>query len=168
MMILLAAIGGALTNRLRGGWLQVGMIAGRSGWAVVLALLAWKHGMAPLPAALLGAAAWLGCAWGQFGGLAMGMRGPRPRVSPWVTMGAWGLARVAGPVAVLAWTGGTWWPILLAGLACPAIYRAVWCVPTRILPRGFGYGDGPDAGGDPPELAEAIHGAAIAVALVLR
>jgi len=157
----IAAVIGALTNRLRGGWLSVPN--GRVIWGATCALVALKIGG---PSILVGIGATLGCMMGQYGGLAMGRRGATPRVSPWITMTAWGLARVALPAVVIAFVGGAWWWLVLSGLLCAPIYRAVWFVPGRWLPPGFGRGDGAATGYDPPELAEAIHGAAMMMALV--
>jgi len=161
---LLAAVVGAVANRIRGGWL--GIHGGRFVWGAAVGCVAIISGLAPLLS--LGAAlfAVAGATMGQFGGLAMGQRGEKPRVSPWLTMTAWGLARVAGPVVMVAAAHGAWWWVALSGLACAPIYRAVWWVPGKWLPRGFGYGKGEAEGYDPPELAEAVHGAVMGVALV--
>ena len=167
--VALAAVVGAIGNRVRGGMVPVpgGTQVGRLvGWALPSAVVAWVVGAPVVAAGFIGILAMLGCMAGQFGGLAMGMRGPAPKLSPWVTMQFWGFCRVLGPVVVLGVLERPWMPLLVAGLLCPAIYRAVWFVPGEWLPRGFGYGHGKAEGYDPPQLAEAVHGAAMMGAMV--
>ncbi len=170
VICLAAAVAGALGNRIRGGLLPIpgGTQVGRLlGWGLPVAAMAWLCGMAWWGAVLAGVGAFLGCCMGQFGGLSMGHRGPAPAVSPWLTMTVWGLARVAGPAAILLAlhhpAGATL--VMASGLACAPIYDLAWRVPPRVYLRGFGYGDGPATGYDPPELAEALHGAVMLAAL---
>lgn len=166
---LAGAIVGAFGNRIRGGLLPIpgGTQVGRLvGWGLPMAALAWPLGWWALA---VGAGAFLGCCVGQFGGLSMGHRGPGPAVSPWLTMTVWGLARVAGPVAILLMlhhpAGAAL--VLVSGLACAPLYDLAWRVPPWIYVKGLGYGDGPATGYDPPELAEALHGALMGLALAL-
>lgn len=164
-----AALVGAIGNRIRGGLLPIpgGTQVGRLvGWGLPCAAVAWLCGAPPLYAALIGLGAFLGCCVGQYGGLSMGHRGGAPRISPWLTMTAWGVARVGLPALVVWWLAGAWWWLLVSGLACAPLYWVVWHVPSWAYLRGLGYGDGPATGFDPPELAEALHGAVMVVALV--
>lgn len=161
-----------LGNRIRGGLFPIpgGTQVGRMvGWGLPVGAAAALGGMPWWAAMLMALGAFLGCCVGQYGGLSLNHRGPPPAVSPWLTMTAWGVARVAGAALVLWWFGGVWpWRIVaLSGLACAPIYWVVWHVPTWCYLKGFGYGDGPATGFDPPELAELLHGAVMGVALAL-
>lgn len=167
LLILAAAIIGALGNRIRGGLFPVpgGTQVGRLvGWAIPCTLVAGPLGWWALA---VGAGAFLGCCVGQYGGLSMGHRGPAPAVSPWLTMTGWGLARVAGPALVVWWTGGAWWWLLASGMACAPLYAAVWLLPDWALRiPGLGRGTGPGDARDQPEMAEAWHGVLMLPALL--
>lgn len=181
MSYFLAALMGAAANRVRGGLVALpgGTQVARAVWGAVCGLACLKLGWWSLAVA---GSAFVGCMVGQFGGLSMGHRPVAAHqatvfgflhfpdlfsVSPWVTMTAWGLARVAGPTAVIAYLGGAWWWPLLSGLACAPIYWAVWLLPDWALRvPGLGKGTGPGNGRDPAEMAEALHGAVMLAALV--
>lgn len=166
-IIIAAAFLGALGNRIRGGLFpmpggtQVGRLVG---WGLPCALVAWT-GLPWWAALPVGVGAFAGACVGQYGGLSMGHRGARPAVSPWLTMFAWGSARTVLPAMALFYVAHDAADIqgaalvLESGAVCPVIYWAVWYVPGWAYLRGLGYGDGPATGYDPPELAEAIHGA---------
>lgn len=164
----LAALIGSVGNRMRGGALAVpgGDLVARLFWGVPAGIVAWSIGQPWWLAPAVGLGAYVGTTAGMFGGLSMGRRGARPRSSPWLTMTAWGFCRVALPVAAL-------WPVygpaalvvLASGLLCPFIYDLVWRAPKWMYQPWLGYGDGPKAGYDPPQLAEALHGAVMMAAL---
>ena len=167
--LLAAAIIGSLGNRVRGGLFPMpgGDVPARLlGWGLPCALIVASAGAAWWSLAI-GAGAFVGCSMGQYGGLSMGHR-PNSVTGwrAWAGMAAFGFGRVALPAAVTGWCGGAWWLVLTSGLLAPVIYDAVWRVPPAIYQRGFGYGGGPPAY-DPPELAEAAHGAIMAIALFL-
>ena len=166
------AVIGALGNRIRGGVVAIpgGTQVGRLvGWGIPCALVAWLAGAVWWAAGLIGIGAFVGCMAGQYGGLSMGHRGPPPDVSPWATMTAWGVARVIGPALVAA----VFLPyhmasyaLLLSGLICAPIYYAVWLLPARVFLPYLGRTTNPE-NPDPPQLAEAIHGAVMMAALYL-
>ena len=164
---------GAFMNRLRGGWLRDKVQWGTQearfvSWGVPSGLIAAAFGVDPYVSSLVAIAAFLGCVFGQYQSLSMGHRGGRTGYKPWLFMGLWGLLRVAPIAAVLAlFTDFSVVPLVLAGIACPLVYHCVWYVPGQCFIKGFGYGDGPSTGYDPPELAEAIHGYLLVLGLIL-
>lgn len=172
MLILVGALVGALGNRIRGGLFPMPggtQVARVVGWGLPCAGLAWAAGAPWWVALLVGAGAFVGCCMGQYGGLSMGHRGAAPAVSPWLTMTAWGLARVALPALAVWWIGGAWWWLVASGLACAPIYWAVWLLPDWALRiPGLGRGTGPGEARDQPEMAEALHGAVMGAAHAVR
>lgn len=163
-LVLPFALIGALGNRLRGGlWGSVigwgSGVARLGAWGIPCGVGAWACG-APWWAALaVIVGAWAGCTVPQFGALSMGHRGGTSGALAWGAMTLWGLARMGSVVLVAWWLGGAWWWPLAAGLLCAPLYELAWHVPLPV--RGLGYPD------DPPEMAEALHGAAMGAGLFL-
>ena len=159
---------GALGNRIRGGLWPIpgGDVPARLlGWGIPCAVIALAAG-AGWWAAAVGLAAFLGCSVGEYGALSMGHRGGATGWRAWAGMGAFGLGRTALVAGVVWWLGGAWLAVLITGLIAPAIYDLAWRVPLWACLPGLGRGDGPPLY-DPPELAEALHGAIMALALFL-
>ena len=164
-LLIPAALLGALGNRLRGGlWgdkIRWGTgVARLCAWGIPSGLGAWALGIPWWAAAVVILGAWAGCTVPQFGGLSMGNRpGGTSGAAAWAGMTAWGLLRMGGAALVAWWFGGAWWFPLAAGLACAPVYAAVWLLPPSALFPGLG------APNDPPEMAEALHGALMGAAL---
>lgn len=169
MIAFLVALLGAVANRLRGGAINLGgNLPGRLAWAVTCALIAAPLGL-PLPwCAALGAAAFIGTLFGQFGALDVGHRSGMawPEAAARITL--YGAARALPVALVLFLAGRTWLPMALATLAALPAYDLPWRLPDAALRLPcLGRGTGPGPARDPPEMAEAIHGAALALALWL-
>lgn len=168
MCAIAAACVGALGNRVRGGlWAIPGgdVPARMLGWGLPCIAIAAEAG-AGWWAFAIGLGAFLGCSFGQYGALSMGHRGGATGWRAWAGMTAFGLGRTFLPALVVWWIGGAWWAVILSGLFAPIAYDVVWRVPSWAYLRGLGRGDGPP-NYDPPELAEALHGAAMGLALYL-
>lgn len=166
-MILLAAVLGAVANRLRGGAIPLGGDApGRVIWAVYVAALGFAVGV-PLPwcAALL-LVGYATTTVGQFNALDVGHRSGMAWPGAALRITAFGAVRALPLAVVLALAGRQWWPMALATLAALPAYDAPWRLPDAALRlRHLGRGTGPGPARDPPQMAEALHGAALGLAL---
>lgn len=158
---------GAVANRLRGGALALpGDAPGRAIWAAYVAVGGLVLGM-PLPwcGALL-LAAYASTTVGQFDALDMGRRSGMAWPSAALRITAYGAVRALPLALVLALAGRAWWPMALATLAAVIAYDLSWRLPDAALRlRYLGRGTGPGVARNPPEMAEAIHGAALGLAL---
>lgn len=172
MTYLAAAIAFALFNRLRGGLIAMPggtHVARLIWWALPCGLLAWVF--APWwVAALVAVGAFIGCTAGEHDSQSMGLKGGVSGAATWGWMTLWGLARVAGPAAAIAWWHPSWGVagLVISGLLCAPIYYAVrWLPDWMLFAKGFGAGTGPGAARDPAEWAELLHGAAMGVGLLM-
>lgn len=146
--------GGAWETLLR---LPPGTTRARLATAALMAL--------PLPLAGASAALAAGLAAATFLGMAMAGWGRamdigRVSGSRWgdaVQMSGWGLVAAFPAAAVLAVSGGAWWPMLAAGLAFGPVYALAWHLPR--LP------DVPRFAAGPTEWGEFVVGCALGAAL---
>jgi hypothetical protein len=99
-------------------------------FATPAGLLAWATGF-PWPYALaMGVAAWLGCLPPWWGSLDLGRHaGGYARDFALHTLR--GVVWVAPMAAVAFLAGAAWWPLILAGLMCGAVYEAGYRVSER-------------------------------------
>lgn len=167
--ILAVALVGAAANRLRGGAIRLpgGDLVGRLIWtAFVVAIGAW-HALPPAWCVALALAGYASTTIGQFGALDMGYRSGLPWPSAALRITAYGAARALPLALVLGLAGRTWWPLALATLAALPAYDIPWRLPDAALRLPYlGRGTGPGPARDPPQLAEALHGAALGLALL--
>lgn len=162
-MLALAAIWGAIWNRLRGGpfgkivrafgfpdpgdtltrlafglaFATIGVVASRNWWVLATAIT-W----------------WAGCVLPWWKTIDLGrIEGSWKRDVPMMALR--GLLWVA-PTAVLLWLMGYFWsPLLLAGVAFPLLYEIGWRIPSQIDDLRTG-----------PEIGECLAGAAMCTAFV--
>jgi hypothetical protein len=169
----LSILVGGLGNRMRGGlWgNRIGWGTGTArmcAWSIPVALLCALAGLPLLYLPLMIAGLFLGCCAGQYDSLSMGHHGGKVGLAPWFFMTLWGIARLIIPAILIGFaTKHIPWLVIAAFFTCPIIYNFVWYTPPKFFFKGFGYGDGAEAGYDPPELAELIHGIIMSLALVL-
>ena len=167
--LILAALAGAVANRIRGGLFPLpGDAPGRIIWGIVCGIIAWQPGVPWWVPCGVAVGAFLGTLAGEFNAQSLGHRGGVGGARASLDMGFWGFLRVALPAAVIWWAGGAWWWVLASGIACPALYQIAWGAPkwAYSIPR-FGYGNGPAEGFDPDQTAQAIHGVALGAVLYL-
>lgn len=173
MLYSLSILIGGLGNRLRGGLYgdRIGWgtgIARLVSWSIPVALLCLMAGLPLIYLPAMIAGLYLGSCFGQYGSLSMGHRGGKTGIQAWFFMGLWGTARLLIPAILIGIaTDSIPWLVIAAFFSCPLIYNFVWYTPPQFFLKGFGYGEGPEKGYDPPELAELIHGIVMTLALVL-
>jgi hypothetical protein len=173
LLLMAAAIGGAIGRRIDGGVLQMwtgrdpGKIATRLILAVAIAFPMQLAGLPAIEMLAFVAATWVGGVVGMWSGMSMGrvgdMQAPPVSTAAWLSafgfMTLYGVGTVLPAVGVLWWFGWSFWPTLIVGLLCAPIYEIAFRWPWHIPRLGcFRY--------DPPPTAELVWGALRGVAAV--